>query len=811
MTTAVKDEQCNKTPITNSDVGDRYESARTVMQGLFNENIVKNATVFPNWIENSDCFWYRRSTKEGREFHMVDAQAGTNKTAFDHVVLASALGEAVGGEVDPKNLPINNVVFSLSPVEIKFLAFGKRWVFEEKTKTCRAIELSTSKEYRMSPDGQQLIFERDNNLWVRDLSNDKERALTFDGEEFFVYGAMASVWGSIVSKDLQVLWSSDSKKIFAIQRDTRQVKELPILRNIPADGTVRPTMHHAKIAYPGDANVETYRLVAIDIESGDIREANYRRIPVVRNSWGFFNAGIGWWGKDDRLAYFIDQERGDQVFRVVEFDTHTGATKIVLEESTDTHLRISPNVEDHPLYRPLNETNELVWWSERTGWAHLYLYDLNSGELKHAITEGDWQVRDVLHVDVERRELFIQTAGRVAGRDPYYRDIVRVNIDTGELVTLISTDHEYLVSQAKSYNGRGASAVGYDVGQGVSPSGDFVVATRSRADEVSTSFLLNRDGSEVIDLETADISGLPEGWQWPEPVKMLAADGKTDIYGLVFRPANFSPDKSYPVISDVMNTGEWTWVSKGSFNTGNCNGVPYYGGAALAQLGFIVVHIEGRGTSCRSKAFRDESYGWGPSISCMEDHIAGLKQLADRYSYMDLDRVGITSHIGGSSSVVQAMVEHPDFYKVAVTAIVADNRLMSAPIKGDIFEGVSGPSSEHKYPEDLAENFKGKMLLMSCMLDRLSPPAGLFRVLEALQKANKDVDLLLMPSLGHYLATGYMMRRAWDYFVRNLRDEEPTADFKLTTTIDTLLTGHTAFNVWSEDMARWTSTDGKRC
>ena len=791
----------------NSDMNKRYESARTVAQGLLNERIVKNATVFPNWIIDSDCFWYRRSTKDGREFRLVDVNTATNALAFDHEALASSLAEAVGCDVDPKNLPITDVEFNVALMEVAFSGFGKQWVFEEKTKSCRLMETDISKDWLVSPDGSYAAFSRDNNLWLRDLNNGEERALTQDGEEEFVYGAVSIAWGIEMESGLQARWSPNSKRLFSVQRDTRQVKGFPVLHHIPSDGSIRPTVNTVKLAHPGDSHVEEYRLVAIDVETTDLREANYRRVPAVRNAWGFFNAGIGWWGKDNRRAYFVDQERGDQTFRVVEFDTDTGNTRILFEESTDTHLRISPNLEDHPVFKPIVETNELIWWSERSGWSHLYLYDLDTGALKQTITQGDWLVRNVLHVDAKRRELFIQTAGRVAGRDPYYRDIARVNIDTGEIVTLSNTDHEYIVMQSKSYNSLGAAAVGYDVSEGVSPNGEFLVMTKTRADMAPASYLLDRNGLEILELEVADVSRLPDGWHWPEPVKLLAADGETDIYGLMFRPSNFSPDKSYPVISHVMNSGEWTWVSKGSFNTGNCNGVPYCDGAALAQLGFIVVQIEGRGTTLRSKAFRDESYGWAESINCLEDHITGLKQLADRYPFMDLTRVGITDHMGGSSSVMPAMLEHSDFYKVGVSGMIVDPRLMAATLNGDIYEGVSGPSSNHKYPEDRVESFSGKLLLISCLLDTCCPPAGTFRIVDALQKANKDVDLLIMPTLGHYLATGYVIRRAWDYLVRNLLNEEPPADFKLTTTIDTLLTGNSAFEIWSEDLVRWTSTD----
>jgi hypothetical protein len=186
-----------------------------------------------------------------------------------------------------------------------------------------------------------------------------------------------------------------------------------------------------RIAHRGDSHVETYRLLAINVETGQIREANYRHIPVCRNGWGFFSANLGWWANDSRLAYFVDQERGDQIVRVVEFDTHTGATRVLFEEVSETQILLSLNSEDYPPFVPLPNTQELIWYSERSGWAHLYLYDLVTGELKQTITQGDWLVRDVLHFDAERREITVQTSARVAGRDPYYRDICRVCFDTG--------------------------------------------------------------------------------------------------------------------------------------------------------------------------------------------------------------------------------------------------------------------------------------------------------------------------------------------------------------------------------------------
>ena len=538
----------------------RYRRAQTLLQGFWTRNITPNSTVFPIWIEGSDCFWYQRRSQQGKEYRLVNASTASNSTAFDHQALAGALAEAIKQDVITNNLPITKVDITLGQStssgekvkEVRFNAFDQRWIFNTTTHTCSTLEAARSIHEVISPDGCKLVFERNNNLWLRDLENQQEHALTEDGELYFVYGASGDGWG--LSRKhidgLQVLWSSDSKKLFTVQRDTRQVKDLPVLEHMPQDGSLRPQVKQIKIALSGDAQVPEYRLLAIDIETGTIQDANYGRIPVARNGWGFFWAKLGWWASDNRRTYFVDQSRDYKAMRVMEFDTETGATRILFEENAETHIDISFDSESPPPFFAIPETNELVWWSERSGWAHLYLYDLETGTLKHPITQGDWQVRDVVSFDHQRREVFAQTAGRVPNRDPYYRDLVRICIDTGEITTLATSDHEYLVcAQEKTQNVAMARGFGWDVSAalGIAPSGNFAVVTRSRADEIPVSYLLDRNGDEILTLETADLSvlsaALPNGWQWPEPVKLLAADGETDIYGLVFRPSDFSPEQ----------------------------------------------------------------------------------------------------------------------------------------------------------------------------------------------------------------------------------------------------------------------------
>lgn len=766
----------------------RYQRAQYLRSGILNNKLHFNDAVFPIWIENSDCFWYERTIKStkvgdghGKEYRLVDAKAATNELAFDHTVFAAAMAEAAQQTVDPTHLPISKVKITLDPLTVSFDAFEKCWRFNGATGACN--ETTLIKRTRLaSPNGRQALFVRKFNLWVQDLDSGEERALTQDGNADYAYASTSIAWGDQIdpSPFPQARWSADGEWVFTVQRDNRLVKTLPIVHHIPEDGSLRPQVKEAKVAYPGDDHVETYRLLTIHAKTGRVQEANYRQTPTVCNGHGFFKEGMGWWGADSRHAYFVDMERDYKTVRVVELNPDTGATRIVLEETSETFLNLSQNNDEHPTFMPLPESNEVLWWSERSGWAHLYLYDLKTGKLKNSVTEGDWVVRDTCSFDAVRREVFLQTGGRHPDRDLYYRDLVRVNIDSGELTTLIDGDHDIFVASHKNtVTDLSASVYGWDIkdANGIAPSGDYAVVTRTRADEVSVSILLDRTGKAILELETTDISRLPDDWQWPEPVKTLAADGKTDIYGLMFKPSDFSPDQSYPVVSHVFNVPDAPFVAKGSFEHSLFLNWCYLDAAALAELGFIVVQVDGRGTPWRSKAFQDESYGSYQAASNLDDHVAGIKQLAESYPCMDVSRVGIYSCIG-TDGVVMGMLKYPNFYKVGVNGdCLHDTRLESAQLVGDMYEGVSGSMSQPL--EEQVGSLKGKLLLIHGMLNNMAPPAATFRLIDALMAANKDFDMLLPPKMGHDLIPDYLMRRAWDYLVEHLMGAEPPKQFHL--------------------------------
>ena len=362
----------------------RYQRASKLLKGMYTSDLVQNDILFPHWIEQTDCFWYERALKKGKQYRLVDAKPATNSEAFDHQALANALSEKVGQDVSAMNLPLNQVEICLSPRKVLFDAFDKRWSYEEGTESCCEVD-AIPESWAVSPDGKQAVFTRDFNLWLRDMESGEERALTEDGEENLVYAVEGENYGHSTDpwgRRAQACWSPDGRQIFTVLRDTRQVKTIPVIQHVPLDASIRPTVETYKIALPGDLHIPQYHLLTIEVASGALHRANYPAIPALNNGRGYFNVGMGWWAKDSRRAYFVDQARDYKTVKVVEFDTHTGETRTLLTETSDTHVNLAPGSFDHPVCLALPETNELIWWSERTGWGHLYLYDLETRRIE---------------------------------------------------------------------------------------------------------------------------------------------------------------------------------------------------------------------------------------------------------------------------------------------------------------------------------------------------------------------------------------------------------------------------------------------
>ena len=800
----------------------RYEQAQTLLQGWLTTQIAKNDVVYPHWIEGSHYFWYLSETENGNEFRLVNINTASNTLAFDHKVMADNLALATGQTISVDKLPIKQVTITLSPTQVHFRAFEKNWQFDTDTVTCKEaiptqkIDSDTilskgdirkvAKMYSQclpSPNGKMEIFIKNHNIWIRNRELNDVFSLTQTGtaDESF---ARSSHYNTDPNT-IQALWSPDSKRLLTIQLDTKGVRERNSCLYTPQDDSLYPQSSPIKMAYPGDEHVDTYRLVIIDVEAGHLRAVDYSPLPYILYSdwmYGFFSLGLGWWSTNSQQAFFIDTSRGSKVVRLVELDTNTGSTRVIFEEKSSTFVKLHHDLSNHPHFLPLPETNELIWCSERSGWMHLYLYDLNTGQLKHQITggtspvdkepladkkasvnRGQWLVRDLLHFDPITREIIVQTAARDPAISPYYRDICKINIDSCLLTPLVTGNFDHYVANKNSFAvaSRNSSDVDNITGvgiNGVSPNGQFIVITRARVDTIPVSLIIDRNGKELFTVETANISGLPDGWHWPEPVKLKAADNQTDIYGVVFRPPNFSPDDNYPILEYSSSMRSVSALPQGSFSLATFNGLAYYQPAALAALGFIVVMIEGRGTPLRNKVFQDHHFGKVAATSDLNDRIAGIRQLAKRYPYMDINRVGITS-TETPTNAIYGLLHPSDFYSVVVLHCFNDPRYQIAALgeteDGTVDKDVINNSS---YPENHLDHFSGNLFIIQGM--RAAAVAGTFRLVEELQKANLTFDMLCLPNLMSQM-TSYTIRREWDYLVRHLQGLEPPKDFKLTT------------------------------
>lgn len=767
----------------------RYRCAEAFEHAGFYDSMVLNAKIYPNWIGSSNCFWYVKKYRESgnssgeicKEFRLIDAGSGSRRRAFDHCLLAQALSLSTARQVSPYKLPISNLKLDLVSCFVTFTAFNKRWKFDPSSKTCDEIAVSDP-YWLVSPDRKKAAFLRDYNLWIRDISSGEEHPLTRDGKRYYAYAlqpertSLTGGFGEFAlgqSAIVEALWSPNSDRLLTIQTDEREVRSFPVTQYIPPDGSVRPRCVQTKYALPGDKHIPSFQFLSINIETGEICRANY---PNVLDSviWHVPFAGNRvWWSSDSRNAYFVDITRGQKQARVVEFNTQTGATRVLFKEISETFIDLNLDFENPASLIPLPRTNELIWFSERSGWAQLYLYDLSTGVLKNRITHGDWVVREVLHFDPEKREVFIQIAGRVEDRNPYYRELCRVNVDTSEMVILATGCHDYVVHKAN--NRQTNLAIGLNLAtnecSGVSPDGNYIVITRTRVDEIPVTELIDRFGDTVLTVETAEVSGLPSGWRWPEPVKVLAADGKTDIYGVVFRPTDFSPEKQYPIIDWAMTNPFYSYVPHGAFGNDSESGYSYWSAQAFAELGFVTVIFDGRGSCYRSKAFHNESYGKIHKGNNLEDHISGIRQLAERYPYIDIQRVGVTDTCG-SNGPVYGMLAYPDFYKVGATVSIWDVRMLA---QAEIYQGLK---TETGYQEavlgNLAGNLVGNLLIIQCMMDPFFTFSGALQLVDALIRKNKIFDMVILPNGVHaWSGSHYALRRIWDYLVCNLHGINP--------------------------------------
>ena len=730
-------------------------------------HLAYDGQVDARWIGQTDRFWYRKEGPFGKAFVRVDAVSLTSTPAFDHQRIATALSSAAKQSFTARALPFDVIRFTDGEQSVQFEAVGATWTCHLDGYTCtRSTEpmgevgggRGAPASDRLpptevpSPDGKLLAFVRDHNLWVRVRATGEQIQLSHDGAHHYDYATplpsptlMIAQGTENVVQTPTVFWSPDSTRIATYVMDQRNFPRLTITQSAPPD-QFRPKYFSYAYPLPVDFDLPTAKLVSFDVP-------RRKSITVWAKPLNqlYYGGPTLEWSADSRRFTYREIERGYQHVRLQSVDAATGVSRTIIDEKgvplVDTSILLT---------RSFDGGRKMIWSAERDGWSHLYLYDLEKGALENQITKGEWVVRAIDYVDESARAVYFSAGGRESGRDPYLRHLYRVALDGSGITLLTPEDADHTVS--------------------FSPTGKYFVDAYSRADLPTVSVIRRSDDGRIVkELERADFSQLTAmGWRFPEPFKAKAADGKTDLYGLIWRPTNFDPKKTYPVIENIYTGPQAAYVPK-TFAAYR------HQQQAIAELGFISVFVDGRGTALRSLAFRAPTYYNLGQGSGGEDHIAVFKQMAAKYPSMDLSRVGVWGHSAGGYDSTHAILTHPEFYKVAVSSAGChDNRMDKATWNE---QWMGWPVDKH-YEEQsnytLAPNLQGKLFLAHGDVDENVPLPATIKLVDALVSANKDFDFLIMPNRAHGFGNDpYFVRRRWDYFVKHLMGVEPPSGFKV--------------------------------
>jgi dipeptidyl-peptidase 4 len=688
-----------------------YDQATKAL-GMHAGKLVYRYNVNPTWLADGK-FWYSVAVEGGREFVLVNPADGSRKTGPDKK--------------------------SILP--------------DDKPAQRRGGQLES-----VSPDGKKAAYIKDWNLWVKDLDTKKETQLTFDGIKDYGYATDNAGWTH--SDRPIMLWSPDSKKIATFQQDQRHVSNMYLVKTKVG----APELEEWKYPLPEDKKVIQIERVIIEVDNAKVIRlkvpADDRRGSLSDDISSGSPFDDNEWNADASRLMFVSTSRDHKIEKVRIANAITGEVREVFEEKVATQYESGQGTINN---RFLDKTNEIIWYSERDDWGHLYLYDATTGKLKNQITKGAWVVTQLLKIDEASRTLYFMANGREPGRDPYLAHFYSINFDGTNLKLLTPEEGNHNIN--------------------LSPDGKYFTDNYSQPHVPPVSVLRDMKGKLITELERTDISKLlATGWKPVEPIKVRSADNKWDLYGLMFKPKDFDPSRKYPVVNYVYPGPQGGGV--GTRNFGPSRGDHQ----ALADLGFIVIIIDGSCNPDRSKSFHDACYG-NMGDNTLNDQIAGIKQLAAVRSYIDLDKVGIWGHSGGGFATADAMFTFPDFYKVGISESGNHDNRNYEDDWGERYIGLEekdkdGTTNYAKQANQInAGNLKGKLMLAHGGMDDNVPPYNTYLVVDALQKANKDFDLVIFPNARHgYGADNlYMTRRRWDYFGKNLMGAEVPKEYKIKT------------------------------
>jgi len=723
------------------------------------------------WMDDGR-FWYRDANSNGVSFILVDPAKGTRTAAFDQIKLAAALKAASDGSIkdDAMHLTASDLAFSDgdSILTLTYSGVPFRCELQKDPAVCKRltpVEASARSSDRaerpgpptISPNKKLGAFIRDWNLWVRDMVTGKETQLTTDGVKDYGYATDNAGWQH--SNRAILLWSPDSTKIATFQQDQRKTGEMYL---VPVTNG-HPKLQAWKYPLVGDENVTMIERVVIDVAT---RKLVRLKMPPDQHRSTLCDdvacRGTNWvdveWSPDNSHLAFVSTSRDHKQEWLRVADTATGEVREVM---TETVPKFFESGNDKVNWHYLPRSNEILWFSERHDWGNMYLYDLATGKLKNQVTHGPGNVTQVLNVDEITRKIYFVGVGKEADRDPYFQHFYSVHFDgTGQtLLTPENADHSVRVS----------------------PDGHYFVDSYSTPTQPQITVVRSNDGKLVMEVAKQDISKLVAyGWVAPIPIKVKGRDGKTDVYGLMFKPSTFDASKKYPIINSVYPGPQIGSCGSRDFRAAHGDMQP------LAELGFIVVCIDGMGTPFRSKTFHEAYFG-NLGDNTIPDQVSGMKDLASQYPFIDLDRAGMYGHSGGGNATAAAMFNYPDFFKVGIAESGNHDQRDYEDDWAEKWAGlvVKQPDGSSNYDsqanQNIAKNLKGHLLLAHGTMDDNVPPNNTLLVVDALIKANKDFDLLLIPNVAHGYgaASQYMTRRRWDYFVRYLTGATPPNEYEM--------------------------------
>lgn len=713
-----------------------YNRAYSLRQ-KFSGYQVYHSNVNPHWVTGTSSFWYLQRTPQGNEYLLVDADRQTRRPLFVRDSLAVQLQRSLGRNVDARNLPLDKGNLEASLDVFRFVYDGYNWRYEiaanrltregkvpPRRKGRHWMETDDEKGWGpvTSPDGKYEAYIKNDNIFVRDKASGHERQLSQDG-------TLSNYYSSYIH------WSPDSRKVLSCRIRPVQKRYVYYVESSPRD-QLQPKLHQQEYAKPGDEL--PFKVPCIfHVETGQ------RCIPETSLFAHQYSLSYLRWDADSKSITFEYNERGHKTYRVLELSAEDGKVRTLIEEKEEKYV-------NYPLiYRNyLQDGKHILWTSERDNYNHLYLYDRTTGRPVRQITKGRWYVRGVQHVDEQNRWIYFSANGMNPKEDPYLIHYYRIGFDGKGLVELTPDEGMHQAWFSSDFR--------------------YLVDVYSKVDTPPVAVLRDaRTGRQIMPLEQADISRLEaNGWRAPEVFSAKGRDGKTDIWGVIYRPTNFDPSRKYPVVEYIYSGPGGQHVPK-SFSSYN------WWMTSLAELGFIVVQVDGMSTSFRSKDFEEVCYK-NLKDAGLPDHIAWLQEAARRYPYMDLERVGIFGSSAGGQEAMSAVLFHPEFYKAAYSACGCHDNRMDKIWWNELWMGYPVDSSYIESSNvEQAHRLERPLMLVVGEKDDNVDPASTMQVVNALIKANKDFELVVVPGAGHTMGDNFGEHKRYDFFVRHLMGVEP--------------------------------------